>query len=146
MRFVLAVAVLSIPAVAAWGQMPGGAIADEPPGGVANAAHAVLSPPARTTVKFGRSAISVAYSAPSRRKRVIFGVLEPYNKVWRAGANNATALHTDADLTMEVSRFRKAITRCSSGSTRNNGSSSSTNRPGKRDSSTTASRIWAGFL
>src|SRR4051812_30118293 len=101
MRFVLAVAVLSIPAAAAWGQMPDGAIADEPPRGVANAAHAVLSPPARARVKFGRSGISVAYSAPSRRKRVIFGVLEPYNKIWRAGANNATTLHTDADLTME---------------------------------------------
>ena len=82
-----------------WAQLSGGgAIADEPPGGVAIVPHEVLSPPARTSVKFGRSGISIAYSAPSRRKRVIFGVLEPYNKVWRAGANNATALHTDADL------------------------------------------------
>lgn len=32
------------------------------------------------------------------RGRKIFGGLEPYNKVWRAGANSATALHTDADL------------------------------------------------
>lgn len=100
MRLFLTVAVLSIPGIAAWAQLSGGAIADEPPGG-ANAAHAVLSPPARTAVKFGRSAISIAYSAPSRRKRVIFGVLEPYNKIWRAGANNATALHTGADLSME---------------------------------------------
>jgi hypothetical protein len=68
---------------------------------VAVAPHAVLSPPARTAVKMGNARISVAYSAPSRRKRVIFGGLEPYRKVWRAGANDATALHTDADLKIE---------------------------------------------
>ena len=28
------------------------------------------------------------------------GALQPDNTVWRAGANNATALHTDADLTI----------------------------------------------
>ena len=33
-------------------------------------------------------------------QRKIFGGLEPYHKVWRAGANEATALHTDADLVM----------------------------------------------
>jgi hypothetical protein len=83
-----------------WAQ-PGVRIADEPPGGVLKAPQAVLSPPARTAVRIGGSRISIAYSAPSRRKRVIFGGLEPYNKVWRAGANDATALQTDADLTME---------------------------------------------
>ena len=30
--------------------------------------------------------------------RKIFGGLEPFGKVWRAGANEATALHTDADI------------------------------------------------
>jgi hypothetical protein len=76
-------------------------IKDEPPGGVAIAPHIVLSPPAHTAVKIGGVRISVAYSAPSRRKRMIFGGLEPYHKVWRAGANDATALHTDADLKLE---------------------------------------------
>ena len=32
------------------------------------------------------------------RGRKIFGGLEPYGRVWRAGANDATALHTDANL------------------------------------------------
>jgi hypothetical protein len=82
-----------------WAQPPGGvAISDAPPGGVPITPQVVLSPPAHTSVKFGGVRISVTYSAPSRRKRVIFGGLEPYRKVWRAGANNATALHTDADL------------------------------------------------
>jgi Protein of unknown function (DUF2911) len=81
-------------------QLPDVGIKDEPPGGVAIAPHVVLSPPAHTTLRIAGARISVAYSAPSRRKRVIFGGLEPYHKVWRAGANDATALHTDADLNM----------------------------------------------
>ncbi len=32
------------------------------------------------------------------RKRVIFGGLVPYGRIWRAGANDATLLHTTADL------------------------------------------------
>ncbi len=32
--------------------------------------------------------------------RKIFGGLVPYGEVWRAGANQATLLHTDADLTI----------------------------------------------
>jgi hypothetical protein len=32
------------------------------------------------------------------RKRVIFGGLVPYDRVWRAGANDATILRTTADL------------------------------------------------
>jgi hypothetical protein len=57
-----------------------------------------LSPPAEASVTIGGKAITIKYSAPSMRGRKIFGGLEPYGKVWRAGANAATALHTDADL------------------------------------------------
>lgn len=57
-----------------------------------------LSPPADTSVTVGGKAITIKYSAPSMRGRKIFGELVPYGKVWRAGANAATALHTDADL------------------------------------------------
>lgn len=80
-------------------QAPGGlpSIGDAPPGGV-NPAHAVLSPPAKTSVKFEARKVTIAYSSPSMRKRVIFGELVPFNAVWRAGANDATALHTDMDL------------------------------------------------
>lgn len=41
------------------------------------------------------------------RKRLIFGGLEPYRKVWRAGANDATALETAADLQIEGLRAPK---------------------------------------
>jgi hypothetical protein len=54
------------------------------------------SPPAETSVTIAGKVIRVHYSAPSMRGRKIFGVLEPYGHVWRAGANEATALHTDA--------------------------------------------------
>jgi hypothetical protein len=56
------------------------------------------SPPAETSVTLAGKTIRVKYSAPSMRGRKIFGGLEPYGRVWRAGANDATALHTDANL------------------------------------------------
>ena len=56
------------------------------------------SPPAEAHVTIDGKLISIKYSAPSMRGRHIFGGLVPYGKVWRAGANEATALHTDADL------------------------------------------------
>ena len=36
--------------------------------------------------------VKVAYGQPSKKGRVIFGGLEPYGKVWRAGANEATEI------------------------------------------------------
>lgn len=57
-----------------------------------------LSPPAETSVTVAGKSISVKYGAPSMRGRKIFGQLEPYNHVWRAGANEATAFHTGANL------------------------------------------------
>ena len=62
---------------------------------------APLSPPANTSVTINGKTIAIKYSAPSMRGRKIFngtGALQPDNTIWRAGANEATALHTDADL------------------------------------------------
>jgi hypothetical protein len=56
------------------------------------------SPPAETSVTIEGKRIAIKYCAPSMHGRKIFGGLEPYNKVWRAGANDATAFHTDAAL------------------------------------------------
>lgn len=56
------------------------------------------SPPEQTSVTIAGKNIRIDYSAPSMRGRKIFGGLEPYGRVWRAGANAATALHTDANL------------------------------------------------
>ena len=61
------------------------------------------SPPANTSVTVAGKNLSVRYSAPSVRGRKIFGpggllAQDPTYPAWRAGANSATAFHTDADL------------------------------------------------
>ena len=72
----------------------------------ASLSFAQKSPPAETTVTIGGKAITIKYSAPSVRGRQIFGdgglvSHDPHYPVWRAGANSATALHTDADLDIQ---------------------------------------------
>jgi hypothetical protein len=66
-------------------------------------AQAPPSPAATASVTINGKAISIKYSAPSVRGRQIFGDGGLVSKdgtypVWRAGANAATAFHTDADL------------------------------------------------
>jgi hypothetical protein len=61
------------------------------------------SPKATETATIGGKAITIVYCAPAVRGRKIFGdgaliSNDPNYPVWRAGANSATALHTDADL------------------------------------------------
>jgi hypothetical protein len=73
-------------------------VVDEPPVGISATPTMVLSPPAHTGITIAGRHVNIKYSSPSMRKRVIFGELVPYGKVWRAGANDATALQTDADL------------------------------------------------
>ena len=58
------------------------------------------SPVANTTVEFGGKQVRINYHAPSMHGRKIFGELVPYGKIWRAGANEATLLHTELDLTI----------------------------------------------
>lgn len=57
-----------------------------------------LSPPAKATATLNGKAVTIDYSAPSKRNRVIMGELVPYGKVWRTGANAATTLTTAGDL------------------------------------------------
>lgn len=68
--------------------------------GMTAASAQPLSPPASTSVTIDGKKISIDYAAPSMRGRKIFGGLEPYGKVWRAGANAATKFTTEADLNM----------------------------------------------
>lgn len=63
------------------------------------------SPAAETSVTIGGKSITIKYSAPSLRGRQMFGPdgrisKDPTWPVWRTGADEATALHTDADLTI----------------------------------------------
>jgi hypothetical protein len=53
------------------------------------------SPPTVAMGKIGGANVTIAYSSPSVKGRKIFGELVPYDKVWRAGANEATIFATD---------------------------------------------------
>jgi hypothetical protein len=48
----------------------------------------------------GPARIAISYSQPHARGRAIVGGLIPTDTVWRLGANAATTLHTDVDLTL----------------------------------------------
>jgi len=72
---------------------------------ISAAAAMAQSPAAQTSATVNGKTISIKYHAPSVRGRKIFGPdglisHDPTAPVWRAGANEATALHTDADLTI----------------------------------------------
>lgn len=65
------------------------------------------SPPETATGTIGGHTISIKYSSPGVKGREgqLFGPggrisHDPHYPVWRAGANSATTLHTDADLTI----------------------------------------------
>jgi Protein of unknown function (DUF2911) len=68
-----------------------------------SSAWAQTSPPETATGKIGAATLTIKYCAPSVRGRQIFGeggrvMQDPTAPVWRAGANDATAFHTDANL------------------------------------------------
>lgn len=50
------------------------------------------SPLQTVTQKFGLGDVTIEYSRPAVKDRVIFGDLVPYGKVWRTGANAATKI------------------------------------------------------
>jgi hypothetical protein len=71
--------------------------------GTAAVASAQQSLPAQATITVAGKKLTIRYSAPSVHGRKIFGdggllSHDPTYPAWRAGANDATAFHTDADL------------------------------------------------
>lgn len=63
----------------------------------------VPAPSPAQTIKqaFALSEITIDYSRPSAKGRVIFGDLVPYGKIWRTGANNATKITFGEDVKVE---------------------------------------------
>jgi hypothetical protein len=59
------------------------------------------SPPATVVGKIKGATITIDYSSPSVKGRKIWGGLEPYDKPWRAGANEATIFTTDKAIEVE---------------------------------------------
>src|SRR5277367_4159916 len=50
---------------------------------------------------FGLGKITVTYSRPNVKGRVIFGGINPYGQVWRTGANAATVINFSENVIME---------------------------------------------
>ena len=61
----------------------------------------MASPRDSVSAKVGGATISINYGSPSVKGRKIFGGLEAYGKLWRAGANQATVFTTDKDIMVE---------------------------------------------
>ncbi len=64
-----------------------------------------VSPKAFETQTIGLTDITISYSRPGVKGRKIWGGLVPYNKVWRAGANEATKFTFSTDVWIEGKKF-----------------------------------------
>jgi hypothetical protein len=60
----------------------------------------LASPDTMVRTKLGPANIVLEFGRPSRRNREILGRVVPYDKVWRTGANAATAMSFDRELTI----------------------------------------------
>lgn len=61
----------------------------------------VTSPLQTVKQQFALSDISVEYSRPGARSRTIFGIVVPFGKIWRTGANGSTKITFGDDVTIE---------------------------------------------
>jgi len=69
---------------------------------IAGAQEKKAASPAETAQgKINGAAVTINYGSPSVKGREIWGGLVPYGKIWRAGANDATTIETNKDLTVE---------------------------------------------
>ena len=59
------------------------------------------SPDKSVSQKVGYTQIDINYGSPAVNNRIVWGELEPFNQVWRAGANDATTIEFDADVMIE---------------------------------------------
>jgi Protein of unknown function (DUF2911) len=60
-----------------------------------------VSPPDSVSRGIKNTNIDIHYSSPAVKDRKIWGGLVPYDKVWRAGANEATTFETDKDIEVQ---------------------------------------------
>lgn len=65
------------------------------------------SPEQHITHQQGDLELKAFYCSPSKKGRVIFGVLVPYNEVWRTGANEASTFTTNKDLVINGKELLK---------------------------------------
>lgn len=65
---------------------------------IATITFAQESPRKQVTGKIGEVTVTVDYGAPSVKGRTVWGGLEKYGKVWRAGANENTTIAFDKEV------------------------------------------------
>jgi len=66
-----------------------------------------ISPKASISQTVGFTEVTISYSRPGVKDRKIWGGLVPYDKVWRAGANEATKITFSTDVTIEGKKLAK---------------------------------------
>jgi Protein of unknown function (DUF2911) len=66
-----------------------------------------ISPRAFVTQTIGKTDVEIAYSRPGVKGRKIWGGLVPYDKVWRAGANEATKITFSTDVLINGKKLQK---------------------------------------
>lgn len=59
------------------------------------------SPRKEMTASIGDATLKINYGSPSVKGRTIFGELEPYDAVWRMGANEATTFEVSSDVKVQ---------------------------------------------
>ena len=62
---------------------------------------AKLSPYVEALGEIAEAKVMIKYSSPRVKGREIWGALEPYDKVWRTGADEATTIESDQELKVE---------------------------------------------
>ena len=60
-----------------------------------------VSPNATVSQTIGTTVVTITYGRPSVNEREVFGGLEPFGEVWRAGANEATTITFSDDVEVE---------------------------------------------
>ena len=66
-----------------------------------------ISPRGAEEIAVGNGTMRVEYGRPFAKKRKVFGGLVPWGKVWRTGANAATTLRLDVDVTLGTAALAK---------------------------------------
>lgn len=59
-----------------------------------------VSPDKAVFQKIGYTDLEITYGSPAVKNRQVWGDLVPYDKVWRAGANNATTVEISSSITI----------------------------------------------
>lgn len=60
----------------------------------------VASPRKQSSGSIGEVTVNVDYGSPSVKEREVWGKMEPYGTVWRAGANETTSFEFSGDVTI----------------------------------------------